>query len=224
MKFFIDTANIEEIKMGLELGLVDGVTTNPTLIAKEKKPFLELVTEILKLVPGPVSIEVTATDADGMVKEAKKYAKLGDNAVIKIPTTNEGLKAIRRLTLEGIKTNATLIFSPSQALLVAKAGATYASPFIGRLDDISQKGMVLIEQVLTIYDNYCFDTEVIVASVRNPMHVVEAALLGAHIATIPFSTIKQLINHPLTDIGLERFLKDWQTYNEAVSSKKKGGR
>lgn len=221
MKFFIDTANIEEIKQGLELGLVDGVTTNPTLIAKEKKPFLDLIKEILKLVPGPVSIEVTSTDADGMVREAKKFAKLGDNAVIKIPTTNEGLKAIKKLSSEGIKTNATLIFSPTQALLVAKAGATYASPFIGRLDDISQRGMDLIEQVLTIYDNYLFETEVIVASVRNPMHVVEAALLGAHIATIPFSTIKQLINHPLTDVGLARFLKDWENYNKEISKNKK---
>jgi transaldolase len=220
MKFFIDTANIDEIKKGLELGLVDGVTTNPTLIAKEKKPFLDLIKEILKLVPGPVSIEVTATDSNEMVKEAKKYAKLGNNAVIKIPTTNEGLKAIKKLSFEGIKTNATLIFSPSQALLVAKAGATYASPFIGRLDDISQRGMELIEQVLTIYDNYCFETEVIVASVRNPMHVVEAALLGAHIATIPFSIIKQLINHPLTDIGLDKFLKDWESYRKEAGKKK----
>lgn len=212
MKFFIDTANIDEIKKCNELGIIDGVTTNPTLISKEKKPFEIIVKEILKEVKGPVSLEVTANDFDGMVKEAKKLAKLGDNVVIKVPTTEEGLKVIKKLSSEGIKTNATLIFSPAQALLVAKAGATYASPFIGRLDDISHRGMELIEQVLTIYGNYGYNTEVIVASVRNPMHVVEASLLGAHIATIPYSTIKQLIKHPLTDIGIERFNKDWQEY------------
>lgn len=212
MKFFIDTANIDEIKKCNELGIIDGVTTNPTLISKEKKPFEIIIKEILKEVKGPVSLEVTANDFDGMVKEAKKLAKLGDNVVIKVPTTEEGLKVIKKLSSEGIKTNATLIFSPAQALLVAKAGATYASPFIGRLDDISHRGMELIEQVLTIYGNYGYNTEVIVASVRNPMHVVEASLLGAHIATIPYSTIKQLIKHPLTDIGIERFNKDWQEY------------
>lgn len=221
MKFFIDTANIEEIKKGLELGLVDGVTTNPSLIAKEKKPFLDLVKEILKTVPGPVSIEVTATCYDDMVREARKYAKMADNVVIKVPCTTDGLKVIKTLSEDGIKTNATLIFSPSQALLVAKAGATYASPFIGRLDDISQRGMELIEQVLTIYNNYDFATEVIVASIRHSMHVVEAALLGAHIATIPFSTIRQLIKHPLTDIGLEKFLKDWENYNKELTNNPK---
>lgn len=216
MKFFIDTANLDEIKKGIDIGMVDGVTTNPSLIAKEKKPFLELVKDILKLVPGPVSIEVTAPDVDGMIKEAQKYAKLGDNAVIKVPTTIDGLKVIKNLTALGIKTNATLIFSPTQALLVAKAGATYASPFIGRLDDISQRGMDLIEQVMQIYTNYDFDTEVIVASVRHPMHVLEAALIGAHIATIPFSTIMQLVKHPLTDVGIEKFNKDWEAYNKSI--------
>ncbi len=216
MKFFIDTANLDEIKKGIDIGMVDGVTTNPSLIAKEKKPFLELVKDILKLVPGPVSIEVTAPDVDGMIKEAQKYAKLGDNAVIKVPTTIDGLKVIKNLTALGIKTNATLIFSPTQALLVAKAGATYASPFIGRLDDISQRGMDLIEQVMQIYTNYDFDTEVIVASVRHPMHVLEAALLRAHIATIPFSTIMQLVKHPLTDVGIEKFNKDWEAYNKSI--------
>lgn len=216
MKFFIDTANLDEIKKGIDIGMVDGVTTNPSLIAKEKKPFLELVKDILKLVPGPVSIEVTAPDVDGMIKEAQKYAKLGDNAVIKVPTTIDGLKVIKNLTALGIKTNATLIFSPTQALLVAKAGATYASPFIGRLDDVSQRGMDLIEQVMQIYTNYDFNTEVIVASVRHPMHVLEAALIGAHIATIPFSTIMQLVKHPLTDVGIEKFNKDWEAYNKSI--------
>ncbi len=216
MKFFIDTANIEEIKKCNAIGLIDGVTTNPTLIAKEKKPFDELVKEILKEVKGPVSLEVTANDVDGMVREAKKLAKLADNVVIKVPTTEDGLKVINKLSYENIKTNATLIFSPAQALLVAKAGATYASPFIGRLDDISQKGMELIEQVMTIYENYGYETEVIVASIRNPMHVVEAALIGAHIATIPYPTIVQLIKHPLTDIGIERFNKDWENYKKSL--------
>lgn len=216
MKFFIDTANIEEIKKGLEMGMVDGVTTNPSLIAREKRPFLELVKEILQIVPGPVSIEVTSTEVDEMVQEAQEYAKLGDNAVIKVPTTFDGLKVIKKLTSLGIKTNATLIFSPSQALLVAKAGATYASPFIGRLDDISQRGMELIETVMQIYTNYDFQTEVIVASVRHPMHVVEAATIGAHIATIPFATIMQLIKHPLTDMGIEKFNKDWENFNKSI--------
>ncbi len=214
MKFFIDTANVEEIKKGLEMGMVDGVTTNPSLIAKEKKPFLELVKEIIKLVPGPVSIEVTASDIDGMIKEAKKYARLGDNVVIKVPTNIDGLKVIKSLASQGIKTNATLIFSPAQALLVAKAGATYASPFVGRLDDVSHRGMDLIEQIMQIYTNYDITTEVIVASVRHPLHVIESALIGAHIATIPFSTIMQLVKHPLTDIGIEKFNKDWENYNK----------
>jgi transaldolase len=216
MKFFIDTANITEIKSGLDLGLVDGVTTNPSLISREKKPFMELIKEILKLVPGPVSVEVNSPDVEGMIKEARKYAKLAKNAVIKVPTTPDGLKVIKRLTAEGIKTNATLIFSPTQALLVAKAGATYASPFIGRLDDIAQRGMDLIDQVMTIYENYGFETEVIVASIRSPMHVVEAALTGAHIATIPYTTMIQLIKHPLTDIGIEKFNKDWEGYSKLI--------
>lgn len=217
MKFFIDTANVDEIKKGLDIGIVDGVTTNPTLIAKEKRPFLEIISEILALVPGPVSVEVTAPDADGMVKEAEKLAKLGDNVVIKVPTTLDGLKVIKKLSASGIKTNATLIFSATQALLVAKAKATYASPFIGRLDDISHRGMELIEQVVQIYTNYDIETEVIVASIRHPMHVLEAALIGAHIATIPFSTITQLIKHPLTDVGIEKFNKDWENYNKNLT-------
>lgn len=210
MKFFLDTANLEEIKKGLEMGLVDGVTTNPTLVSKEGREFWGLVEEICRLVPGPVSLEVTALDAEGMVKEARELAKLGDNVVVKIPMTKEGIKAVKRLEEEGIKTNVTLIFTPVQALLAAKAGATYVSPFIGRLDDISSYGMRLVEDILTIFSNYDVFTQVIVASVRHPMHVLEAALLGADIVTMPYKVMEQLFNHPLTDIGLERFLEDWK--------------
>lgn len=209
MKFFIDTGNIDEIKEGLDLGMVDGVTTNPSLVAKEKKDFNTVVREILAIVKGPVSLEVVSEDADGMVAEGEKLAKLADNVVVKVPMTTEGLKATRRLSDFGISVNQTLIFSPVQALLAAKAGAAYASPFIGRLDDISQTGMDLVEQILTIFDNYGFDCEVIVASVRHPLHVLEASLLGADIATIPFKVIKQLAGHPLTDVGVEKFLADW---------------
>lgn len=214
MKFFIDTANVDEIRKGLEMGLVDGVTTNPTLLSKEKKDPDLVIKEILSLVEGPVSLEVVSTDSEGMVKEARSLAALGPNAVIKIPMTEEGVKAVRALSGEGINTNVTLIFQPIQALIAAKAGASYVSPFIGRLDDISQRGMGIVEDIVTIYTNYGFETEIIVASIRNPVHVLDAALVGADIATIPFNVIKQLMNHPLTDIGLEKFLKDWQSIKQ----------
>lgn len=210
MKIFIDTANIEEIKRANEWGLLDGVTTNPTLIAKEKRDFKELLREICSLVSGPVSAEVISMDFEGMVREARELKKLADNIVIKIPLVEEGLRAVKVLEAEGIQTNVTLCFSPLQALLAAKAGASYVSPFVGRLDDIGHYGMDLIEQILQIYDNYGFETQVIVASIRNPIHVLEAALMGADVATIPFNVIVQLIRHPLTDIGVERFLKDWE--------------
>ena len=209
MKFFIDTADVNEIKEALEMGMVDGVTTNPTLISKTGRPFMEVAKEIVELVPGPVSLEVVSLDTQGMVDEARFLSKLGDNVVIKIPMTTEGLKAVKILSEEGIKTNVTLVFSPLQAILAAKAGATYVSPFVGRLDDIGHNGMELIEQIVQIYDNYMFETEVIVASIRHPQHVLQAALIGADIATIPFKVIKQLSKHPLTDIGIERFLEDW---------------
>jgi len=210
MKFFIDTANIDEIRKGMEMGLVDGVTTNPSLLAKEKKDPDTVLREILQTVPGPVSLEVISTTSQGMCEEARKLAELGANAVIKIPMTEEGIRAVRTLTDEGIKTNVTLIFQPVQALIAAKAGATYVSPFIGRLDDISQSGMEIIDSISKIFYNYAFEAEIIVASIRNPMHVLEAALIGADIATIPFNVLKQLMNHPLTDIGLQKFLKDWE--------------
>jgi transaldolase len=209
MKFFIDTANIGEIKEGISLGMADGVTTNPSLIAKENRAFDEVVREILDLVDGPVSLEVLSLEAGAMVEEGKKLAKLGDNVVIKVPMTTEGLKAARIFADEGIRVNQTLIFSPLQALMAAKAGAAYVSPFVGRLDDISHDGMELVEQIITIFNNYGFETEVIVASVRHPLHVLEAALMGADIATIPFKVIAQLARHPLTDKGIEMFLADW---------------
>ncbi len=210
MKFFIDTANINEIKQAVAMGMVDGVTTNPSLIAKESKPFEQILQEIVEVVDGPISAEVIALDADGMVAEGKKLAAIHPNIVIKIPMITEGLKAVRALSQDGVKTNVTLVFSASQALLAAKAGASYVSPFVGRLDDISQNGMDLIQDVLTIYDNYGYATEIIVASVRHPMHVVESALIGAHIATIPFKVIAQLAKHPLTDLGMKQFLADWE--------------
>ncbi len=209
MKFFIDTADINEIKMGLEMGMVDGVTTNPSLVAKTGKPFETVIKEILELVPGPVSLEVTALEAEGMLEQARELAKKGDNVVVKIPLTVEGLKATAACTREGIKTNVTLCFSANQALLAAKAGATYISPFVGRLDDQSDVGMDLIAEIVQIYDNYDFETQVLVASIRNPIHVKEAALIGADVSTIPFSVIKQLAYHPLTNIGLDKFMKDW---------------
>jgi len=211
MKFFIDTANVEEIKKGLEMGLVDGVTTNPTLLAREKRNPEETIREILSLVPGPVSLEVLSTQAKEMVEEAGRLASLGDQVVVKIPMTEEGMKAVKILSRDGIRTNVTLIFQPLQALIAAKAGAGYVSPFVGRLDDISAPGMEVVEQIVAIYTNYGFETEIIVASVRNPLHVLHAAMMGADIATIPFTVLKQLMSHPLTDIGIERFLKDYGT-------------
>jgi len=210
MKFFIDTANLEEIAQANELGLLDGVTTNPTLVAKEKGNFEELLKEICALVDGPVSAEVVSTEAKGMVEEARKLAKLADNILIKIPMITEGIKATKILAKENIRTNVTLVFSPVQALMAAKAGASYVSPFIGRLDDISSVGIGIVEDIVTIYENYGFETEVIVASIRNPVHVLDAALIGAHVATIPFKVLMQLSEHPLTKIGLERFLADWR--------------
>ncbi|NCO59317.1 MAG: fructose-6-phosphate aldolase [Deltaproteobacteria bacterium CG_4_8_14_3_um_filter_51_11] len=210
MKFFIDTANIEEIKKAKELGMVDGVTTNPSLAAKEKREFRGLIKEICGIVDGPVNAEVVSLDAEGMIKEARSLREIADNIVVKVPLIEEGLKAVRVLSAEGIKTNVTLCFSGVQALLAAKAGANYISPFVGRLDDAGHVGMELVEQILTIYDNYDFDTEIIVASIRNPLHVLDAAMMGADIATIPFPVIRQLIKHPLTDVGLEKFLADWK--------------
>ena len=210
MKFFIDTANIEEIKEANDMGMVDGVTTNPSLIAKEGRDFEEVVKEICQIVDGPVSAEVISTDTAGMLKEARHLATLHENIVIKIPMTIDGLKAVRALSKEGIKTNVTLVFSPLQALMAAKAGASYVSPFVGRLDDISQEGMLLVEQIVEIYSNYAYDTEVIVASVRNPLHVLDSALMGADIATIPFNVLSKLAAHPLTDKGLAAFLADWE--------------
>lgn len=210
MKFFIDTANISEIKEAAALGILDGVTTNPSLVSKEGKDFRKLLDEILAIVDGPVSAEVISTDYDGILKEAYELAKIHHNIVIKVPLIKEGLKAVKTLTSENIKTNVTLCFSPSQALLAAKAGATYISPFVGRLDDISHDGMELISQIVQIYKNYNYKTEVLVASIRHPLHLVEAALMGADVCTMPFSVIDRLFNHPLTDIGLEKFLSDWK--------------
>jgi len=210
MKFFIDTANINEIKEAAALGILDGVTTNPSLVAKEGKDFRKLLDEILALVDGPVSAEVISTDYDGILKEGRELAKIHRNIVVKVPLIKEGLKAVRTLSSENIKTNVTLCFSASQALLAAKAGATYISPFVGRLDDISHDGMELISQIVQIYKNYNYKTEVLVASIRHPLHLVEAALMGADVSTMPFSVIDKLFNHPLTDLGLEKFLSDWQ--------------
>lgn len=210
MKFFIDTANIAEIKEAYKMGMVDGVTTNPSLIAKEGRDFKEIITEICQIVDGPISAEVISLEASGMVAEAKDLAKIHANIVVKIPMTIDGMKAVRQLADDGIKTNVTLVFSPLQALMAAKAGATYVSPFVGRLDDIAQEGMLLIEQIVEIYNNYSYDTEIIVASVRNPLHVLESALMGADIATIPFSVLGKLAAHPLTDKGIAAFLADWE--------------
>jgi len=210
MKFFIDTANIDEIKEANAMGMVDGVTTNPTLIAREKGDFKEIITAICKVVDGPISAEVISLETDGMVAEARELAKIHANIVVKIPMTTDGLKAVRTLTAEGIKTNVTLVFSALQALMAAKAGATYVSPFVGRLDDLSQEGMMLIEQVADIFSNYAYETEIIVASIRNPMHVLDTALIGADVATIPFNVLKKLAAHPLTDKGIQSFLDDWK--------------
>jgi transaldolase len=209
MKIFLDTANINEIKEAVEYGIIDGVTTNPSLISKEKMEFIPLIKEILAIVPGPVSVEVTATNPAEMIKEAEEYAKISENVVIKVPINLPGLKVVKHLTAMNIKTNVTLIFSASQALLAAKAGASYVSPFVGRIDDISGNGMALVEEIVQIFNNYAMATEIIVASVRNPVHFVQSALLGADIATIPFATLGMLLKHPLTDLGMEKFLQDW---------------
>ena len=210
MKFFIDTANADEIRKAWELGVIDGVTTNPSLMAKEGKDPIQVLKTICSIVNGPVNAEVVGLTADVMIKEAKALSKIHKNIVIKIPMIEEGLRAVKKLSAQGIKTNVTLIFSATQALLAAKAGASYVSPFVGRLDDISHDGMEIVGQIIDIYDNYLFETEIIVASVRNPLHVLDAAMMGADIATIPYSVITQLAKHPLTDIGLEKFLKDWE--------------
>jgi transaldolase len=209
MKFFIDTADVDEIKEANAMGMADGVTTNPSLIAKTGRDFETVIKEICEIVDGPISAEVIATDTEGMLAEARQLAAIHDNIVVKVPMTIDGLKATRILTGEGIKTNLTLVFSPLQALMAAKAGATYVSPFIGRLDDLSQEGMLLVEQCVDIFNNYAYDTEVIVASIRNPLHVLESALIGADIATIPFGVLKKLAAHPMTDRGLQAFLDDW---------------
>lgn len=209
MKFFIDTANVAEIKEAHSMGMVDGVTTNPSLIAREGRDFTDIIREICGIVDGPISAEVIALDAAGMIAEARDLAGIHKNIVVKIPMTVDGLKAVRTLADEGIRTNVTLIFSPLQALMAAKAGAAYVSPFVGRLDDLAQDGMVLVEQIIDIFDNYGYETEVIVASVRNPIHVLESALMGAHIATIPFSVLGKLASHPMTDKGIRSFLDDW---------------
>ena len=210
MKFFIDTANVKEIREAASLGIVDGVTTNPSLIAKEGRDFKQVIQEICAIVDGPISAEAVSLEADKMVAEGEDLAKIHKNVVVKLPMTRDGLKATKVLADRGIKVNMTLVFSPTQALLAAKVGAAYVSPFVGRLDDISHYGMDLVRQIMAIYNNYGFGTEVIVASVRNPLHVVDAALAGAHIATIPFSVIDQMVKHPLTDIGIEKFLADWK--------------
>lgn len=214
MKFFIDTANLDEIREAKDLGIIDGVTTNPSLVAKEgcqsREDFKKLIHEICEVAQGPVSAEVVSTEVDGMVKESKELAEIHEHVVIKLPMITDGLKATRRLAEEGIKTNVTLVFSPLQALLAAKAGATYVSPFVGRLDDISHNGMELVAQILEIYQNYIFETEILVASIRNPLHVLEAAQMGADVATIPLKVIEQLAKHPLTDIGMKKFLDDWK--------------
>ncbi len=210
MKFFLDTANLDDIQNATEMGLIDGVTTNPTLVAREGKEFLPLVTRICETVDGPVSLETVSTDAEGMMKEARDLSAIGGNVVVKIPMTPEGLKAVRLCTSEGIRTNVTLVFSPVQALLACKAGADYISPFVGRVDDMGRSGMDLVAEIIEIKDNYGFSSEVIVASVRHTGHVLESALMGADIATVPFKVLMQLFNHPLTDAGIAKFLADWE--------------
>lgn len=211
MKLFIDTAHVEDIRKANDLGVICGVTTNPSLIAKEGRDFNEVIREITSIVDGPISGEVkaTTTDAEGMIREGREIAAIHPNMVVKIPMTAEGLKAVKVLHSEGIKTNVTLVFTANQALLAARAGATYVSPFLGRLDDISTEGVALIEDIVQIFDNYGFDTEIICASIRNPIHVTQCALAGAHIATIPYSVIEQMLHHPLTDAGIEKFKKDY---------------
>jgi transaldolase len=213
MKFFLDTANIKEIREGQAMGVLDGVTTNPSLVAKEGVPFKERVLEICNAVDGPISVEVTTTDLDGMLEQGRNYAKWHRNVVVKFPTTVEGVKACKTFSEEGIKVNMTLCFSATQALIVAKAGATYVSPFVGRLDDISSNGMTLVREIVQIYKNYGYETQVLAASLRHPMHVVEAALVGAHVGTMPFKVLEMMFHHPLTDAGLEKFAKDWEKAN-----------
>ncbi len=214
MKIFIDTANIEQIKQAQSLGILDGVTTNPTLVAREKRQFADLIKEIHRIVDGPISAEVVSLEAPAMVEEARRLARLGRNIAVKIPLTAEGLKAVKILSRERIMTHVTLCFSPTQALLAAKAGATFISPFIGRLDDISHQGMDLVRAIKQIYVNYGYKTQVIVASIRHPLHVLEAAKVGADIVTVPFDVLEKLLKHPLTDIGIKRFLKDWQALSD----------
>ena len=216
MQFFIDTADIGEIRKALALGLCDGVTTNPSLVAKTGRAFEDVLKEIVSLVPGPISAEVTATDTEGMLREARHYARFGEQVVVKVPLIVEGLRAVKTLSQEGVKTNVTLCFSAVQALLAAKAGATYVSPFVGRLDDVSTDGMALIADIVQIFRNYQFPTKVLVASVRHPIHVLESAKLGAHVATIPYVVIEQLAKHPLTDVGLKKFLADWEKVPKAA--------
>ncbi len=211
MKFFLDTANLEEIREGWELGVIDGITTNPSLIAREGKDYRKTLEEICEIVDGPVNAEVLAEDFEGMLVEGRDWARIAENIVVKVPMGAEGLKAVKRLSEEGTPTNVTLCFSPTQALMAAKAGASYISPFVGRLDDISHDGMEIVEDILAIYDNYGFETQVLVASIRHPVHVMQAALAGADVGTMPFSVLTQLLRHPLTDLGLKRFLRDWQS-------------
>jgi transaldolase len=210
MKFFLDTANIEEIRDAVEYGLIDGVTTNPSLVAKEGREFKEILRDIAEIVDGPISAEVVSTDAAGILREAHELADVHDNIVVKVPMIKEGMKALKELSADGIRTNVTLVFNANQALIAAKLGATYVSPFVGRFDDVSEVGMNLIADLAQIFANYDFDTEILVASCRNPLHIREAALLGADVATMPYKVLEQLLKHPLTDIGLERFLKDWE--------------
>lgn len=220
MKIFLDTANVDEIREAHALGVIDGVTTNPSLIAKEGREFRKVVEEICAIVDGPVSAEAVSLQAEAMIREAESLSAIHRNVVVKIPMTAEGLKAVKALSRKGVRTNVTLVFSPAQALLAAKAGASYVSPFVGRLDDVGQEGMDLIEQIVAIYENYAFPTEIIVASVRNPVHVVQSALLGAHIATVPYGVLKQLLQHPLTDIGIRKFLADWEKVPSAPAGRK----
>ena len=217
MKFFLDTANLDEIKQAASMGILDGVTTNPSLVAKEEGKFKDILMDICEVVDGPVNAEVVATEFDGMMKEARDLAKLHPNIYVKIPMIREGLKAVKACSDEGIRTNVTLCFSPSQALMAAKAGASFVSPFVGRVDDISGVGMDIIADIRTIFDNYGFETEILAASLRHPLHVVEAALIGADIATMPHKVFDQLFNHPLTDNGLKRFLEDWEQVKDRVS-------
>ena len=216
MKFFLDTANVDEIRDAAEYGLIDGVTTNPSLVAKEGRDFSEILREITRIVDGPISAEVVSTDAAGILREAHDLAKIHPNIVVKVPMIKEGMKALRQLSREGIRTNVTLCFNPNQALIAAKLGASYVSPFVGRFDDVSEVGMALIADLVRIFKNYGFQTQILVASCRSPLHIREAALLGAHVATMPYKVLEQLLKHPLTDIGLERFLKDWEKAHQAV--------